>query len=395
MTAASGQMDAGGGLAGHAGVPASVVMGRPSILGFLGDSQNRVRHDSEARARGGYGSRHLREITESLIDYAHRSDRGEALKRARADAITNGYTSAQLRFIEAEIFKKEYPPLFFREVLGPCIVGVPEGYRNYTWRQTTGVGEAAPITNDTDDAPSVDLFLEEFDQRFQAYGVAYGYSAMDMATEAVGQMPITIEKGQDCIDRMERRFEAVAKTGDASFKLKGFFNHEDVPVVGTTSGYTPSLSTNWLALIAGTDANKTTFINSFSTFLQAIVNGSNAVEVGPFVVCVGLDLWFALANTPRSSLSDTTLLTFLKGNNPLLRDIVYWPALSTADVAGTGNRVIAFTRDPRKVKFLEAVRFKSMPPRERGSFGYSVGNYGVIGGVIMPKPRAMAYIDVT
>ncbi len=80
--------------------------------------------------------------------------------------------------------------------------------------------------------------------------------------------------------------------------------------------------------------------------------------------------------------------------NPLLRDIVMWPELSTAGV-GSASRVIGFTRDPRKLKVLEAVRFKSIAPREKGFSGYSVGNFNVLGGCIVPRPAAHIYFDLT
>lgn len=367
------------------------------LSSWLCSAANRARLDSQS---GPGSSELLRETNREICKYISRisetnRDRIEKIRRdaVRSDAITNPYTSATLRYIETEIFKTEFAPLFYREVLGPCIVSVPEGYRDYLWRQTTSVGEAKAIANSTDDAPSVDMFLAEFHQRFQAYGVSYGYSAMDLESDRVGQLPITVEAGMDCVDRMERRFDNIARNGDSLYQLSGFFNYPDVPVSGTTAGYTALSATNWKTLARGSDANKSTLISVFGDFLRQILDGTQNVERGPFVVVVDVELWFLLANTPRSSLDGTMLMNVLK-QNPLCQDIVFWPELSTAGVSGA-SRAIAFTRDPRKLKYLEMVRFKSMPPREKGSFGWEVPNYGISGGVIMPKPRAMLYLDLT
>lgn len=396
------ESNSGGDLAPHAGVPASVIMGRQSLEEYL--SKNRVRHDANVSQLGGYRAVDLARISKEIGEYAMRADasrratqaklRTDAIEKLRGDAITNGFTTNMLRYLETEIFKTEFSPLFSREILGPCVYNVPEGYRNYTWRRTTSVGEAEAIANDTDDVRSVDMYLEEFNQRFQAYGITYGYSAFDQTAEQVAQMPITIEKGQECVDRIDRRFDSVAKNGDSRFKLSGFFANADVPLLGTTSGYSvPSAGTNWKALIVGSDANRTSFITAFGQMLQQIVEVSGHVEKGPFVVAVDSELWFLIATTPRSSVDGTLLINVLR-QMPLLRDLVMWPELSTAG-ASNASRVIAFTRDPRKVKCLEAVRFKSLAPREKGFAGFSVGNFCVLGGVIIIKTASLVYLDLT
>lgn len=343
-----------------------------------------------------YADRH--QAVKAAAFAAAKANFDEAIGKARHDAISNPYVTNALRYITPEIFKTDFAPLFFRMVLSGVITPVPIGFRTYTWVQSTGTGEATPITNDADDLGSVKVVRKEFDQGFMSYGTSYGYSEMDSDADVAAAIPTIVEEGQECVDMVERRAESIFTIGDPLFGLNGFFNHGDVPVLGTTTGWTsteqPALAGyvgSWLA--ATSDANKQQIIKDFALIAGAIRDGSNQAEMGPYTFVVDATLYFFLASTPVSTLNTTMLMTVLK-QNPLIKDIVMWPALQKAG-GSSHSRVIAFTDDKRKVKALEQVRFKQNAPRERGAFAWMVPCYGRWGGIILPKPRAMIYADQT
>lgn len=300
------------------------------------------------------------------------------------------FLSDKLRYVADEIFRKDVPPLYFRDYLQPCITVFPEGFPTYSVRQVEAVGKVQAIANATDDMPTTDALLREFDQHLQAYGGAYDYSIFDQKKEQAGGFSLTIEKGVGVRERMEEKFEEIAKNGDAGHDLAGLFNHASIPIVDTTAGYTSTgMTKDWLN--AGTDGPE---INAdVSQAIALIKKNTKNVERGPFTIYVGTLVHNKLKDTPFSTtFPQQSIKQYIVSNNENVADIQEWPDLNVAGADGK-NRVLFLSRRPDKVKLLLPVSFSQIPPQEV-NYGFKVSCYGICGGIVLPKPRAHLYLDL-
>jgi hypothetical protein len=86
-----------------------------------------------------------------------------------------------------------------------------------------------------------------------------------------------------------------------------------------------------------------------------------------------------------------TVLDMLKKANP---GVAFYSSfrLETADVAGTGPRIVAYTADSEKLEGLVPVEFEVLPAVDQGG-QFEVKVMGRFGGVAIRYPGSVNYMD--
>jgi hypothetical protein len=195
-----------------------------------------------------------------------------------------------------------------------------------------------------------------------------------------------IELEQRKANALRRSYEETANSvcyfGDSAHGIEGFFNNANVSKLVVTGG--------WLDDVAATSDDMLAILNEGVT---RIVQNSKMREV-PDTILVPYTVYRKLSTTPRSSTSDTTVLTYFLGTNPYITSIEPVNELEYGNSGGglSKDRVIIYRRDPDKVQFHIPQTLEFFPP-ERRNLEYTVAAHARFGGTTIYYPGSMLYME--
>lgn len=296
---------------------------------------------------------------------------------SRLDAVQTATLSRQLEYIKAQLYNVRYPDFQARTFI-PVSTEVPSGAETITYRQWDQYGMAKVVANAADDIPLVDVIAREFTTKVKSLADGYTFSIQDLRAMAMSGQPIDTMKARAARRAMEAAMDEVAAFGLPEGGMLGFVNHPNVPIIAPDTG-------SWASATAAqifADLNK--LVNSIVTATRGIHK--------PDTLLLDLDSFNLLASTPVGSDFSKTLLRVFLDSNPYIRNVDSWSRLDTADVAGTGPRVVAYLRDPEVLQLEIPQDFEQFPPQAR-NLAFVVPCHARIGGTVIRYPLAIAYMD--
>jgi hypothetical protein len=130
-----------------------------------------------------------------------------------------------------------------------------------------------------------------------------------------------------------------------------------------------------------------TLLNTAITYMVA---GTNMVEK-PNTIALAYEDWNKLNTTPRSSTSDTTVLSYFLANDPYITSVI--PMNELNDFSGANkNRMVVYNRNPEKLKLMMPQMLETFPP-EREGMEYTVDGYARVMGTTIYYPKSVLYVD--
>ena len=295
-----------------------------------------------------------------------RSDESFLMASRRFDAGEAAFFARQLEFIKAKTYDVKYPATLAQTLI-PVSTEAGPGAKTITYRQYNSVGEAAPIAHNGQDLPRVDTFGKEFPYMVQPFGLSYGYTLDEIRESLFGNVPLEQRKANAARDIYERTINKYGwfANGTATYAgLTGLIYNADVQ-------HTTALNGAWLS--SGSLAlTVEQIINDVNDAITAVmVNTLNIHQADTVLMPVAH--YAILARTPRSTISDTTILQFLKDNNPGVSFYAVNELSSTyitkkpSDGSSTPvNCLVAFERNPDVLTYEIPQPFEQLPVQERG-----------------------------
>ena len=145
-----------------------------------------------------------------------------------------------------------------------------------------------------------------------------------------------------------------------------------------------------------TDATADKIIADVNDLLTGVWADSKTVEMAD-TLAMPTTIWSFLANTPRSSTSDITILNFIKENNVYTaltgRPLRVIAIRGLENVTGvSGQRIMAYMRDPQALKFHLPMSFRFFAP-QLNMFTYVVPGMFRLGGLEVRLPGSMRYLS--
>jgi hypothetical protein len=303
-------------------------------------------------------------------------------KQEKNDAAQGVFFREQLTLLEAAALEKKYPAKKGRMLVPVDNTGGP-GVVFRKWRMFDRIGVAKAISEAGDDLPLVSLSGQEFQAKAKSYGIAVPFTEDEIeqakfAGEALDGMKMNAAR-----DGYEDTVDDLIFSGDSSQGVQGLLDHPNVPI------YTPGTSAG-----AGDDTwpNKTSaeIVADVDSVLTGMRTLTKDTQIANFVG-LSIERLALLARMPMGS-GDTnyTVMKHLKETFPgVIFDSIN--RLSTAGVGGV-QRMIAMQQDKDVLYFWEPQSF-TFYPEQRQLFKRVIPAKGRVGGVIVRRPMAIAFMD--
>lgn len=309
-----------------------------------------------------------------------RLDTAEMLAAHRYDGAETVFTARALEQIRARTYDIKYPNLRARDFL-PVDNSIDPAIANVTYGQYTMVGAAIIISNYSQRLPRADVFRKEFSAKVRSIGVSYGWSMQEMREAAYTGVPLDQRKASAARRAFEEKIDNIACLGDTGNGLVGFFNLASAQTYTVPNG--AASSPLW--------ANKTPdeIIKDLNGIITLVVSTTKEIE-HPNMLLLPTAQYQYIASTPRSSISDTTILEFFKMAHPEVR-VESWWRLAGAGTSGT-DRMIAYVNDPDHLQLVMPLEFTQMAPEWEG-LELLTNCEGRCGGVQCYYPLSVCYGD--
>jgi len=120
------------------------------------------------------------------------------------------------------------------------------------------------------------------------------------------------------------------------------------------------------------------------------VDGSNGVET-PNTLLIPITQYTYISTTPRSTVSDTTILEFLLKSNAWITEVIPVYELKGAGAAGVDTMML-YDRSPEKLTLEVPQDVEFMNPQEKALY-YEVPVHARTAGVIIYYPKSIAQGD--
>ena len=290
----------------------------------------------------------------------------------------------QLEAIEAETYDILYPDLEARECFVVNTFGGPAA-RALTYRSYDRVGKAQVINARAIDLPKSDISGKEFSITVRSIGCMYDWDIDEVAAANMTGMPLEARKSMAARRGYEEYVNRTSWLGDENAGLLGFFsaanNVRKQSVVNGAAG-----STNW------NQKTPDEIIADLNHACSEMFAGTLKIH-RPAELWLPVRLWNYIRSTPRSPLSDTTILSYFLANNEFITDKSSVKPLNVLDGAiDEGDHFIILNKTTpegrQTVRLREPLPLQFQPVQLHGMV-YEVPGRGRFAGVEVTYPRAM------
>lgn len=296
------------------------------------------------------------------------------------DAAQQIFLSRQLESIKT----KSYDVLY-AELKAPKFIPVSStagaGAETITYRQYDMVGAAKVIANYATDFKRVDIVAAEFTAKVKSIGAAYGYSVQDIRAAQQAGLDLEQRRANAAVRAVLQQENTIAFFGDTANGLVGLLNNPNVPLAAVAADGAGGLTTF-------DSKTPDQIIRDVNSLLSDIVVNTKEVERANTVL-FPTTIFEMLTSTPRSTVSDTTILQFLQKNHP---EITTWGSLVELETAGTGatKMMIAYNKNEDKLTLEIPVPYEVFPAQQTG-LDFEVPVHERIGGVIVYYPLSLNF----
>ena len=298
------------------------------------------------------------------------------INQPRLDAAESAFFARQLEFIYTTTYDIKFADLKSRSFI-PVSTQANPGAKSITYRQFTEVGVAKVIGDNARDLPRVDVNGIEFTRPVRWVGAAYGWTVQDVKAAAMAGFDLNPRRATATRRAIERKLDEIAAVGEPLHGIAtGFLNDADVTIDAATG--------NWTALTADQ------IIADVSTMLQGISTDSLGVETADTLILPD-GQWALIATLPRATVSDTTVLEFMRRSFPNLTAIEPWHRLDGAGAGGV-DRAVLYRRASDVLTQEIPNDFEQLPVQEQG-VEFIVNAMAATAGTAIYYPVAVRFLD--
>jgi hypothetical protein len=310
----------------------------------------------------------------------------DKIQSVALDANETFFFARELEYIKSKSYDIEFPEMkAFKHI--PISTEAGEGAQSITYAQFEETGLARIIESYADDLPRADIRGKEYTSPVKSIGVSYGYSVQEIRAAIYVGRSLTQRQANAARRANDQRINRLAWFGDNTYRILGILNNTNIPANFVPNDGTGG-STLWV--------NKTPdqILRDLNQVTNSIVALTKGVEM-PNTVLLPVEQYTQIASTPRSSVSDTTILEYFIQNNPFITTVDWVPELAGAgptqespDPAVPSNVFIAYDKNPDKLTMEIPMPFTQYPPQERG-LEFVVPCESRYGGIIVYYPLSL------
>lgn len=301
--------------------------------------------------------------------------------------LTDGdgvFFQRQLEVIEQTTYDVLYPDLEARDCFPTLTLG-GAGATSLTYRSYDRVGKAQVINARATDLPKSDISGREYSITVKSVGCAYDYDIDEVASAQMSGMPLEARKAMAARRGYEEYVNDAVWSGDATAGFVGLFAHPNIAHNPVPAG--AATTTTW--------ATKTPdeIIKDLNNACGAMYAATKKIHA-PTELWLPVLQWNYIASTPRSAMSDTTILDFWCNNNQFGIKKGAVKALNAIDNKGDAGSdcfiVLAKTtpEGTQTIRIREPLPLQFLPVQLHGLV-YEVPGRGRFAGLEVTYPRAI------
>lgn len=301
------------------------------------------------------------------------------------DADETFFFARELEYVKSKSYDIQFPEMKAFKLI-PISTEAGEGAQSITYAQFEEVGMAQIIDSYADDLPRADIRGKEYTTPIKSIGTAYGYSVQEIRSAIYVGRSLTQRQSNAARRANDQKVNYLAWFGDTNYNLLGLLNNPNIPNVdlpATGTGASPL----WTA------KTPDQILLDLNMVTNAIAANTKGVEM-PNTLMLPVAQYTLIASTPRSSVSDTTILEYFIQNNPFITMVDWVPELASVNITtGTGLKssvsvMIAFDRNPDKLTMEIPMPYTQYPPQER-NLEFVVPCESRYGGIIIYYPLSL------
>jgi len=312
----------------------------------------------------------------------------ETIVSQNLDANESIFFARELETIKARSYDILYPEFTAKRFI-PVSGDAGSGAEQITYQQYDRVGVMKIIANYADDLPRSDVKGREFTSPVRSIGGSYGYSIQEIRAAQMAGKPLQQRKANAVRQSYEQTVNDIgwkARTVDAAYAgLTGFLYNPNTTKSSPTTG-------NWIAGSATAD-QIIADVNEAINDVRTLTKGVEMVDT----LLLPIPEFSYIASTPRSNVSDTTILEFLRRVNPgvtfeAVNELTNVTPAPSGGSPATNSIMIAYRRSPDKLTLEIPQTFEQFPAQERG-LEFLINAHGRIGGVIIYYPLSVNIVE--
>ena len=306
----------------------------------------------------------------------------EVIHSVALDSNETAFFARELEYIKSKSYDIEFPEMkSFKHI--PISTEAGEGAVSITYAQFEETGLARIIESYANDLPRADIKGKEFTTPVKGVGVSYGYTVQEIRAAIMVGRSLTQRQANAARRANDQKINRLAWFGDDTYRILGLLNNTNIPANFVPADGTGG-TTQWV--------NKTPdqILRDLNQVTNSIVALTKGVEM-PNTVLLPVEQYTLIASTPRSSVSDTTILEYFIQNNPFITTVDWVPELAGAGPVVDDKATdvfIVYDKNPDKLTMEIPMPFTQYPPQERG-LEFVVPCESRYGGVIVYYPLSI------
>ena len=293
------------------------------------------------------------------------------------DAAESAFFNRQLEFIYTQTYDIKFAELKARRYI-PSSTVANAGATSVTYRQFTEVGRARIGSHVSKKPPRVDVNGVEFTRPVKEVEASYGWSVKEVKSAAMAGNNLNGRRASACRRAIERELDEIAAIGAPLHGIATGALNEPASTIDASAG-------SWTA-----PATPDVIIAEVSSMWQGIIDDTLEVETADTLLLPGRE-WAHIATTPRTTGTDTTILSFMRNAFPDLTTIEAWHRLTTAG-AGDVRRAMLYKRSPDVLTNEVPNDFEQLPVQPEG-MNFTINCMASTAGVAVYYPLAVRYLD--
>jgi hypothetical protein len=258
------------------------------------------------------------------------------------------------------------------------------GVTSITYQSFDKTGKAKIINGGSKDLPRADVGGREHSNPVREIGISYAWTQKEIAASAFSNRSIDRQRSNAANRSVEELVNEIAFFGNADHNLPGFLSNSTIP---STTVVNPGSGTEWV--------NKTpdeVYFDISDAFADVFEISKMKEKANTLLLPPAQ--WSYLASTRMAAGTDTTILKYLVDNCPYInsKDNVIPVNELIGAGAGSTDRMVVYTRDPRKLQFEIPAELQYLPAQEQG-LEMLVPGWLSICGVVVYYPLSASFHD--
>lgn len=298
----------------------------------------------------------------------------------RLDQGESAFFERQLESVESRLYEKKLRELKYRTLI-PISNRDGEGAETITYYLYTKIGMAKVIANPSDDLPRSDVFASRHTQKVHVLATSFGYSTQELRAARFAGVALELFKVDASRRSIREKENGITWLGDTAHGIVGLFAHPNVPTVQAPLDATAA-TRNW----SGKTPDE--IIADIRLLTSGVRQATNGVHEANTLV-LPIAQYDIIANTPRSTISDTTILEFItKPGNSFGLTLVTWLVDIAEQGTGATDMAMAYERDPEVLELRIPMEMRTHPPQMR-NLEFIIPVEAENGGIVVRYPLAV------